>query len=178
MDIEGDTFGKIYEYFLGKFAMSEGQKGGEFFTPTSIRLLRGQDGCLARCLTGSPATTRRTGCRCEDGRSPTSASRADSAGRLILNSTSTIRQLRTAEPCKRPGSDRHRLPADPAECQGRLQPGTWYSAVVVTIGPRPVTSGETLSARGNRQETARQKAFLACEACVAGQLAFTLCSGI
>ncbi len=29
-------FGKIYEYFLGKFAMSEGQKGGEFFTPTPI----------------------------------------------------------------------------------------------------------------------------------------------
>ncbi len=36
MDVEGDIFGKIYEYFLGKFAMSEGQKGGEFFTPTSI----------------------------------------------------------------------------------------------------------------------------------------------
>ncbi len=36
MDIEGDAFGKIYEYFLGKFAMSEGQKGGEFFTPTSL----------------------------------------------------------------------------------------------------------------------------------------------
>ncbi len=36
MDIEGDAFGKIYEYFLGKFAMTEGQKGGEFFTPTSI----------------------------------------------------------------------------------------------------------------------------------------------
>jgi type I restriction enzyme M protein len=36
MDIEGDIFGKIYEYFLGNFAMSEGQKGGEFFTPTSI----------------------------------------------------------------------------------------------------------------------------------------------
>jgi type I restriction enzyme M protein len=36
MSIEGDAFGKIYEYFLGKFAMSEGQKGGEFFTPTSI----------------------------------------------------------------------------------------------------------------------------------------------
>jgi len=32
----GDAFGKIYEYFLGKFAMSEGQKGGEFFTPTSL----------------------------------------------------------------------------------------------------------------------------------------------
>lgn len=39
-DLEGDTFGKIYEYFLGKFAMSEGQGGGEFYTPTSIvRLL-------------------------------------------------------------------------------------------------------------------------------------------
>lgn len=36
MDMEGDAFGKIYEYFLGLFAMKEGQKGGEFFTPTSI----------------------------------------------------------------------------------------------------------------------------------------------
>lgn len=36
MDQPGDTFGKIYEYFLGKFAMSEGQKGGEFFTPTAL----------------------------------------------------------------------------------------------------------------------------------------------
>ncbi|MEN8122838.1 MAG: N-6 DNA methylase, partial [Bacteroidota bacterium] len=35
-DATGDVFGKIYEYFLGKFAMSEGQKGGEFFTPTSV----------------------------------------------------------------------------------------------------------------------------------------------
>lgn len=36
MDAEGDLFGKIYEYFLGKFALAEGQKGGQFFTPTSI----------------------------------------------------------------------------------------------------------------------------------------------
>lgn len=35
-DIEGDAFGRIYEYFLGEFAMSEGQKGGEFFTPLAI----------------------------------------------------------------------------------------------------------------------------------------------
>ncbi len=34
--IEGDGFGLIYEYFLGEFAFAEGQKGGEFFTPTSI----------------------------------------------------------------------------------------------------------------------------------------------
>jgi type I restriction enzyme M protein len=36
MYIEGDAFGKIYEYFLGKFAMKEGQRGGEFFTPISL----------------------------------------------------------------------------------------------------------------------------------------------
>lgn len=36
LNIEGDAFGKIYEYFLGKFAMSEGAKGGEFFTPTAL----------------------------------------------------------------------------------------------------------------------------------------------
>lgn len=35
-DVEGDTFGEIYEYFLGEFARSEGSKGGEFFTPQSI----------------------------------------------------------------------------------------------------------------------------------------------
>ena len=35
-EIEGDAFGKVYEYFLGNFAMSEGQRGGEFFTPTSL----------------------------------------------------------------------------------------------------------------------------------------------
>jgi type I restriction enzyme M protein len=34
--ITGDAFGKVYEYFLGKFAIAEGQKGGEYFTPTSI----------------------------------------------------------------------------------------------------------------------------------------------
>lgn len=36
MDIEGDVFGKIYEYFLGEFAKTEGSKGGEFYTPTAI----------------------------------------------------------------------------------------------------------------------------------------------
>jgi type I restriction enzyme M protein len=35
-DIEGDAFGGVYEYFLGKFAIAEGAKGGEYFTPTSI----------------------------------------------------------------------------------------------------------------------------------------------
>ena len=36
LDAGGDLFGKIYEYFLANFAMSEGQGGGEFFTPRSV----------------------------------------------------------------------------------------------------------------------------------------------
>ena len=36
LDAAGDVFGQIYEYFLGNFAMSEGQGGGEFFTPRSV----------------------------------------------------------------------------------------------------------------------------------------------
>ncbi len=36
MSVEGDVFGKIYEYFLGQFAKAEGQRGGEFFTPTTL----------------------------------------------------------------------------------------------------------------------------------------------
>ena len=31
-----DAFGRIYEYFLGEFARTEGQKGGEFYTPACI----------------------------------------------------------------------------------------------------------------------------------------------
>lgn len=36
IEIEGDAFGKVYEYFLGEFAKKEGQKGGVFYTPTSL----------------------------------------------------------------------------------------------------------------------------------------------
>lgn len=32
----GDVFGRIYEYFLNKFAMTGAQEGGEFFTPPSL----------------------------------------------------------------------------------------------------------------------------------------------
>jgi type I restriction enzyme M protein len=31
-----DAFGRIYEYFLGEFARTEGHKGGEFYTPACI----------------------------------------------------------------------------------------------------------------------------------------------
>jgi len=35
-NIGSDVFGRIYEYFLGNFARSEGQGGGEFFTPSPL----------------------------------------------------------------------------------------------------------------------------------------------
>jgi type I restriction enzyme M protein len=31
-----DTLGRVYEYFIGEFANSEGKRGGEYFTPQSI----------------------------------------------------------------------------------------------------------------------------------------------
>jgi type I restriction enzyme M protein len=38
--VDYDAFGRIYEYFLGEFARTEGQKCGEFYTPSCIvRLL-------------------------------------------------------------------------------------------------------------------------------------------
>jgi type I restriction enzyme M protein len=38
--LDYDAFGRIYEYFLGEFARTEGQGGGEFYTPSPIvRLL-------------------------------------------------------------------------------------------------------------------------------------------
>ena len=37
VSLDYDAFGRIYEYFLGEFARTEGQKGGEFYTPSSHR---------------------------------------------------------------------------------------------------------------------------------------------
>lgn len=31
-----DVLGKVYEYFLGEFALAEGKKGGQFYTPGSV----------------------------------------------------------------------------------------------------------------------------------------------
>jgi type I restriction enzyme M protein len=40
VSLDYDAFGRIYEYFLGEFARTEGSKGGEFYTPSPIvRLL-------------------------------------------------------------------------------------------------------------------------------------------
>jgi type I restriction enzyme M protein len=35
-DLEGDAFGRVYEFMMGEFAMQEMQKGGEFYTPAAI----------------------------------------------------------------------------------------------------------------------------------------------
>ena len=39
MDVEGDMFGKIYEYFLGNFARAEGAKGGEIHAAKEVATL-------------------------------------------------------------------------------------------------------------------------------------------
>lgn len=35
-DTSRDVFGEVYEYFLGNFALEEGQKAGQFYTPRSV----------------------------------------------------------------------------------------------------------------------------------------------
>jgi len=66
--LDFDAFGRIYEYFLGEFAMSEGQGGGEFYTPASIvqfpptaafsTLPVVRAACLCSRLGSWPSTTR------------------------------------------------------------------------------------------------------------------------
>lgn len=36
LDFAGDAFGHVYEYFMGEFAKTTMQKGGEFYTPASV----------------------------------------------------------------------------------------------------------------------------------------------
>ncbi len=36
LTLDFDVFGRIYEYFLSEFAMTQGQGGGEFYTPSPI----------------------------------------------------------------------------------------------------------------------------------------------
>ncbi|MFN8342906.1 MAG: N-6 DNA methylase [Cyclobacteriaceae bacterium] len=31
-----DILGRVFEYFLGEFALAEGKKGGQFYTPASV----------------------------------------------------------------------------------------------------------------------------------------------
>ena len=33
---QADLLGQVYEYFLGQFALAEGKKGGQFYTPESV----------------------------------------------------------------------------------------------------------------------------------------------
>jgi type I restriction enzyme M protein len=50
--LDYDAFGRIYEYFLGEFARTEGQKGGEFSAPSSIvRFLDSRWTCTSDHLT-------------------------------------------------------------------------------------------------------------------------------
>jgi type I restriction enzyme M protein len=63
---EGDLFGKIYEYFLNKFAMTGAQEGGEFFTPMSlvqtiVNVIEPESGIIFDPATGSAGMFVQTG---------------------------------------------------------------------------------------------------------------------
>ncbi|MFQ5500262.1 MAG: N-6 DNA methylase, partial [Candidatus Zixiibacteriota bacterium] len=53
-----DMLGRVYEYFIGEFASSEGKRGGEYFTPESIvqclvRMLEPEEGIVYDPCCGS-----------------------------------------------------------------------------------------------------------------------------
>ena len=50
-----DVLGHVYEYFLEQFALAEGRKGGEFYTPRSVVQPAGGD---AGALHAGACTTR------------------------------------------------------------------------------------------------------------------------
>jgi type I restriction enzyme M protein len=57
-DVSGDVFGRIYEFFLNKFAMIGAQEGGEFFTPPSlvntiVKIIEPNRGIVADIAVGS-----------------------------------------------------------------------------------------------------------------------------
>lgn len=75
----GDVFGRIYEYFLNKFAMSGAQEGGEFFTPFSlvrliVNVIEPEQGIVLDPALGSAGMFVQTGHFLEEkGASPTAA---------------------------------------------------------------------------------------------------------
>lgn len=75
----GDVFGRIYEYFLNKFAMTGAQEGGEFFTPYSlvrliVNVIEPQQGIVLDPALGSAGMFVQTGHFLEEkGSSPSAA---------------------------------------------------------------------------------------------------------
>ncbi|MBK6903888.1 MAG: SAM-dependent DNA methyltransferase [Saprospirales bacterium] len=64
--VTGDVFGRIYEYFLNKFAMTGAQEGGEFFTPPSlvnaiVNIIEPKHGIVLDCACGSAGMFVQTG---------------------------------------------------------------------------------------------------------------------
>ncbi len=63
-NVEYDAFGRIYEYFLGEFARTEGQKGGEFYTPASIVQAASSRSSSPTTAASSTPRAARAACSC------------------------------------------------------------------------------------------------------------------
>ena len=89
-DKSRDVLGRVYEYFLGQFAGSEGKRGGEFYTPRSVVAH-----CWSRCW--SPITAASTipaAARAACSFSRRSSSRATAAGSATSPFTARNRTTR------------------------------------------------------------------------------------
>ena len=73
-----DVFGEVYEYFLGQFALKEGARAGEFYTPKSVVNLLVEILAPFKGKIYDPACG--SGCQSASNRDPLSARKRDPVG--------------------------------------------------------------------------------------------------
>ncbi|MEN1579722.1 N-6 DNA methylase [Pseudomonas aeruginosa] len=94
----GDVFGRIYEYFLNKFAMSGAQEGGEFFTPPSlvrmiVNVIEPDHGLVLDPACGSAGMFVQTGHFIEDVRHATTNDRVTFHGQEKSDSNTKLARM-------------------------------------------------------------------------------------
>ena len=123
--------GRVYEYFLIRFASAEGKKGGQFYTPRCVVRVPGRDaGSPTRAASTTPAAAP-AACSCR-ARSSSKATAAGLATSAIYGQESNADHPPPGD--DEPGHSRHRgrlrprarrqLPPRPAQgSEGRLRAG-------------------------------------------------------
>ena len=78
-----DLLGRVYEYFLGRFASAEGKGGGEFYTARCVVQAAGRDDRAASRAASTTPAAARAACSCR----ASASSRSTAAARATSPST-------------------------------------------------------------------------------------------
>jgi anti-anti-sigma regulatory factor len=103
-----DLLGRVYEYFLTRFASAEGKNGGQFYTPS----------CVVRCWSRCSPPTRAASTTPAAAPAACSCSRRNSSRRTAASSATSASTARRATHHLAP---RHHEPRHPRH-RGRLRP--------------------------------------------------------